>query len=170
MALMVNFLASAVFCQSVTSQGSTGAVPDNILYRAFFHQVTIWKGFADKEVAHGIFNGPAARHYQVVAGLTAGEKAVVRSISVDCEATLANITGQRSQLTAPYRAASMASQIRMPPSVAQQVSYLDAQRAAALSGHLQQLKSAFATSRFEVLDAFIRKTMQFSRSPATSIK
>lgn len=168
--MLAELLSPVVFCQPASAQATPVTVPDNILYRAFFHQAAVWKGFADKEVAQGIFDGPAAKHFRVVAGLTSGEDVVLKSIAVDCEAALVTIERQRSQITAPYRGAGLPNQTPLPPSVRQQLASLYAQRAAVLSGHLQQLKSAFATSRFQVLDAFVRKTIQFSRSPATPVK
>lgn len=167
--MLAELLSLAALCQSASGQATPVAVPDNTLYGAFFHQVAVWKGFADKEVAQGIVAGPAAKHFQVLVGLTAGEDAVLKLIAADCEAALATIAGQRSQITASYRA-GLPSQTPLPPSVKQQLASLDGQRAAVLSGHLQQLKSAFAASRFQVLDAFVRKTIQFSSSPATPVK
>ena len=149
-------LSPAVFCQSASSQ--TVPVPQNILYRAFFHQVSVWAKLANKEIAQGISSGPAAQHYQNAAGLTPAEDTALKSIGSDCEAALANIEGQISQLAAPF------GKNPLPATVQQQAAALLSQRANTIASHVQQLQSAFASDRFQLLDAYVRNTMHFNVS------
>ena len=164
--MLVGVLPPAMFCQSADNQAA--AVPDNTLYRVFLHQVTVWQKLAEKEVAQGVSAGPASQHYQNAAGLTNGEDAMLRSVAADCEAAVSAIESQESQLTAPYRPPN--GHGPLPGAVRQQWAALDAQRATVISGHLQQLKSAFGPDRFQVLDAYVRSTVHFSTTPVVPAK
>jgi hypothetical protein len=154
----------ATFCQA--SGGQTVTVPDNTLYRVFFQQATVWQNFAAKESAQGVSNGPASLHYQNAAGLTNAEDATLKSIAADCMTAVSAIESQRTQLTAPYPPGKGP----LPAAVLQQLIALDAQKSAILSSHIQQLQSAFAPARFQLLDAYVRNTVKFTSSPIIPAK
>ncbi len=157
--LLRKALAVWVFCAAlpIGAVAQTAAtapkVSDAFLYHCFFAEVASWERLADREPLTGPKSGAARHHIKAQAQLTDQEETVLKAIAKSYRAGFGPIRDRARQIAATYGSREL------PAGVLKELAELAQQRRELMAKHLQQLRSALGPVRFQLLDAYVRKTV-----------
>jgi hypothetical protein len=143
------------------AQTSAAAVPDSFLYRTFFSYVTSLEHAADLAAARGSTNSTFRHRVKNDCGLTVAEEASLKAIVADFRLGYADAQAQAATISASFPAHTALS-----ADARKTLANLKAQIGTSTTSHVQQLQVAFGPQRFQVLDAYVRRTIL----PGVSVK
>jgi hypothetical protein len=130
------------------------ALPDSTIFRFFFIHVMALETAADRLKAQGLEDDSMRQKLASEAALTGKEAALVKDVARSCNtdyesASRAAVAVARDlQKQYPNRATA-------PPSVAAQVSALEAQRAQVITNCIETLQAGMPPSRFQMLHDWV---------------
>jgi hypothetical protein len=144
--VLLAFVAPFAFGQNPpTANGNP--IPDYVLYDAFLFRVTWADSQAGKMASQGIDDTFYRTLIRRQVGLTTNEEAMLKAIAADWRRT-------DSQIQTAIQAARASG----TPATSQEVQNLESQRIQTVRDHISQLQAGFGNMRFEVLDAFVRRS------------
>jgi hypothetical protein len=122
-------------------------IPDYVLYDSFLFRVTWADRQASKMASQGIDDTFYRTLIRRQVGLTTNEEAMLKAIAADWRRA-------DSQIQKAIQAARASG----VPATSQGVQNLRSQRIQTVRDHIGQLQAGFGNMRFEVLDAFVRRS------------
>jgi uncharacterized protein involved in type VI secretion and phage assembly len=150
--MLICCLCNAASAQTAPPAPAQRLPSDTVLYHFFFAKVAKLQGMAAQQAAKGITTGAARHQIKNDAQLTDAEEASLNAITANYRSGFAAIHKQISTLAARNARP-------LPATVRQQLATLTQQRDQLVADHIQQINTAFGPVRFQVLDAYVRKSI-----------
>lgn len=138
---------------------AANAIPQRVVYQQLFQHVVFLDNQADVADQHGQNGNQLRNYYQIHAGLTPLEGALLKSTSHDAVTALHAINQQIHDAVIRFRAqfpaGSLAHNKTLPKPSAELIALQNAKDQIILD-HLAALKSALPTDHFQRLDTFVQ--------------